>query len=103
MNLKDGFMEVEILSSCSDRDVLYSFQNMYNIGGRMVNAYIIQSSILGCRMHPPGQVRSMCLILDSLLKTLVSLLILTVDKASLKAYQMQYMNQQAEAFLFMEL
>lgn len=97
MNLKDGFMEVEILSSCSDRDVLYSFQNMYNIGGRMVNACIIQSSILGCRMHPPGQVRSMCFILDSLL------LILTVDKASLKAHQMQYMNQQAEAFLFMEL
>ncbi|XP_065049669.1 uncharacterized protein LOC103993095 isoform X1 [Musa acuminata AAA Group] len=37
------------------KKVSFFFKNMYNIGGRMVNAYIIQSSILGCRMHPPGQ------------------------------------------------
>ncbi|URD75231.1 Ternary complex factor MIP1 [Musa troglodytarum] len=30
-------------------------KNTYNIGGRMINADIIQGSILGCRMHPPGQ------------------------------------------------
>ncbi|CAL9116999.1 unnamed protein product [Musa acuminata var. zebrina] len=30
-------------------------KNIYNIGGRMINADIIQGSILGCRMHPPGQ------------------------------------------------
>ncbi|CAL9128596.1 unnamed protein product [Musa textilis] len=41
-------------------------KNMYNIGGRMVNAYIIQSSILGCRMHPPGQWRR--LIISSKVK-----------------------------------
>ncbi|KAJ8460671.1 hypothetical protein OPV22_033597 [Ensete ventricosum] len=37
------------------KKVSFLVKNMYNIGGRMVNAYIIQSSILGCRMHPPGQ------------------------------------------------
>ncbi|WOK92240.1 hypothetical protein Cni_G00931 [Canna indica] len=30
-------------------------KNMYKIGSRMVNAEIIQESILGCRMHPSGQ------------------------------------------------
>ncbi|RRT79248.1 hypothetical protein B296_00016042 [Ensete ventricosum] len=57
-------------------------KNMYNIGGRMVNAYIIQSSILGCRMHPPGQVCSMCFILDNLLKEPLSLPIISAASAS---------------------
>ncbi|KAG6511013.1 uncharacterized protein LOC121975494 [Zingiber officinale] len=30
-------------------------KNMYNVGGRMVNADIIQGFLLGCRMHPPEQ------------------------------------------------
>lgn len=40
-----------------------TIQAAYNIGGHIISADTIQSSVLGCRMSRPGQVCGMCLSL----------------------------------------